>query len=165
MWRFFGRQIPSYWPKTRSGSGSGSIADDIEGARGSVWPAGVVDGGEGCQTIAGVWVEGNAIERVDVRCPVLPKHLALVWRRRRRWNVSVSRDCDEIVVDVVCVLEFDVKVVFPAVVDRGIGDAIGAEFCSEGNSGAIKRKQVVRNCCAVDRYVDRDQENPAAIGS
>ena len=84
--------------------GGRGIADDVEGTGGAVGPAGIVDGSEGGLTIAGVGSEGDAIEGVDVRCPVWPQHLAVVGGRWRRGNVGASGAFDPRIIDVVGML-------------------------------------------------------------
>lgn len=89
---------------------------------------------KGYWTIAGVGVEGNAAERAGVRFPVGAVHGAGAGVEWRRWDVSVCRDHDTGLVDVVKVLEFDSEVVLPPVVDGGVGDSGGAEFGGNGNA-------------------------------
>ena len=55
------------------------------------------------------------------------------------------------VVDVVGVLELGEEVILPAVVDGGVGDAVGAELGGEGDAGAIERKVIVGEGDAVGR--------------
>ena len=52
-------------------------------------------------------------------------------------------------------LKFDSEVIFPAVVDGGVGDAVGAEFGSEGDACAIERERVVGDGNAIDGHEAR----------
>src|ERR1700679_3138697 len=98
------------------------VADDVEGGGCGVGPAGVVHRSEGCGTIAGVGIEGDAVERMDVWREVVPEGVAV----DRRWlgggGGGVGRDGDGREVDVVGVLKLDIKVVLPAVVVGGVGN-------------------------------------------
>jgi hypothetical protein len=55
-------------------------------------------------------------------------------------------------------LELHAEIVVPAVVDRGVGDAVGSEFSGEGDAGTIEGKRVVGEGDAKDGY-DRDEED------
>src|ERR1700733_7850219 len=61
------------WP---SGLGVWSKADDIQGAGRAVRPAGVLDRSERCGAVTDVGVEGDAVERADVRRFVVEEHRA-----------------------------------------------------------------------------------------
>src|ERR1700722_3982807 len=98
---------------------------------------------EGCGTVAGTWIEGDAKECVDVWRVVVPENFAGVGRRRRGKNIRMRGNDDGGEVDVVGVLKLDVEVVFPAIVNGGVGNACGVEFGGEGDTRSIKRKGVL----------------------
>jgi len=115
-------------------------------------------GSEGRGTVAGVGVEGDSVERVDVRCVVVPEGLADARRRWRGGDISVGGENDLFFVDVAGVLEFDVEVVLPAVVDGGVGNAGGVELGGEGYAGTVEREGVVGEDDTESCH-DRDEED------
>jgi hypothetical protein len=96
-----------------------------------------VHGSDGRRTVAGVGIEGDAVERMNVWGVVVKEHEAGTGGRRRNRNERVGGHGDVVRVDVVGVLEFDVEVVFPTVVHGSVGNAGGTELGGEGDARAV----------------------------
>jgi hypothetical protein len=61
------------------------------------------------------------------------------------------------IVDVRGVLEFNVEVVLPAVIDGSVGNAGSVEFVGEDDAGAIERERVMGESYSVESH-EADQE-------
>src|ERR1035437_3552628 len=67
----------------------GCVVDDVEGSRGEAGPAGVMDGGEGGRAVTGVWVEGDAVDGMDVGGVVVQRQRAGARGKRLCGNIGV----------------------------------------------------------------------------
>ena len=117
-----------------------------------------MDGCEGCGAVAGVGVEGDAVEGMDVGNFVGVVRSAHTGWGRRGGDVEVGGDEDGGVIEGGSMGKFGAEVVLPAVIEGGVGDACGAHFGGEGNAGAIEGEEVVRDGDGVDGH-DGDEDH------
>ena len=80
------------------------VVDNVEGAGTGGKPAGVMHWSKGCRTVAGVGIEGDAVDRTDVGCVVELCHGAGAGGEWRGGDVGVLGPHDPRIVDVVRML-------------------------------------------------------------
>ena len=136
----------------------GRVVDDVKGARFAGGPARVVRRCDGGEAVAGIGIEGDAVERANVRKSVEETHVAIFVGSWRRGNERVCGDFDPGIVDVASVLNFNVQVFFPTTVDERVGDTVSAEFGGEVGACSIEREEIVRGSDTVDSG-ECDEEN------